>query len=423
MSNWSLVCHVETAEGGSVVAITEDGGRFSSKTLSVASGSGKDLALKPLFFGVVGDQMIVMDPEARSLGLRRALESDAFPSYAYRDDVNQHVWFMNDGDKKTGNDVLHCGENGSTVMVVRQTDNKNKPAELVDVICVGRGHHVTTFTEPSDAQPDMPKRAFVSNLLDGSISVLGNDPADKKTYLKVFDTINLAEADKEDSGQQAIPNNAFPHGKVYSAVTGMIYSLNNGYGTVAVIDPIKNEIVDRINLKKSSNLLLAPNGKFLIGKGADRKSDSEHVVGVLTVIDAVSREVTEVIEIPDLYPSVYRFSPDGAKLYVTSAATGKDVQKENLSIDTVSIYDTSALPAISLSKVVKVGVADCGRRPIAFYAPEGKARYVFIPNPTDGTVTVLDGDSDEVLATVDTGTANAKDVNFSFWDGGDVFGA
>ena len=227
---------------------------------------------------------------------------------------------------------------------------------------------------------------------------------------------------RKKSGDDSIPNNAFPHGKEFSARTGKIYSLNNGYGTVAVIDPVSASIEGRIELKKSSNLLLSPDGRFLISKGADRKSDAGHVLGRLSVIDTDSNSVVTTLDLPDVYPSVYRFSPDGSRLYVTTAATGKGSQRENLDITSLLIYDATVLPELKLIRRVTVGKADCGRRPIAFYAPSGEPVRTFIPNPTDGTVTILDGSNDEVLDTVSISDAPISDINFSFWRG-DIYGA
>ena len=418
--HWTLVCHCDHGGTGTATLITPDGAGFASMTLDTAGPSGGHGMRQPRFLGVGEKNLaVVLEPETRELMTRPELFDDAFPAYAYRDRENGLVWFMNDGDKKTGNDDLNCGDRGSTVAVIR---NEGAGGKLIKIICVGRGHHVTTFTAPTPDRPDMPRRAFVSNLIDGSITVLGNDPNDTESYLNVIDTINLCEADKEESGEASIPNNAFPHGKEFSPATGKIYSLSNGYGTVAVIDPVTNTIEDRIELKKSSNLLLSPDGRYLVGKGADRKSDPEHVLGRLSVIDLAQRKVVASLDIPDVYPSVYRFSPDGSRLYVTTAATGKGTQRDNLDLTSLLVYDAGALPELKLLKTVSLGKADCGRRPIAFYAPAGKPVYTFVPNPTDGTMSILNGDSDDVVDTVRISDGPIDEVNFSFWRG-DIYGA
>jgi DNA-binding beta-propeller fold protein YncE len=178
-------------------------------------------------------------------------------------------------------------------------------------------------------------------------------------------------------------------------------------------------IESRIDMKVSSNLLLSPDQRFLIGKGADRKMDEDHVLGRLTVIDIDQQKVVTKLDMPDVYPSVYRFSPDSTRLYVTTAATGKGGQRDNLNVDTLFVYDASALPELNLLREVKVGVADCGRRPIAF---DNDGAFVFIPNPTDATVTILNAGDDSYVTTVSIGDQAADEINFSFWRG-DNFGA
>jgi hypothetical protein len=415
---WSLVCHLDDDGSGDVAIITRQGEGFVVKRLPGGAESGLEAERRPLFLGVdAADQFVILSAEDRSIRSQGQLPADAFPIYSYREPKTGYVWFVSDGDKDSGNDVLNCGTSGSPVIVVRGNDNGE--GELVRLICMGRGHHVVSYVEPCERHPAMPARVFVSNLLDGSICVVANDPADSASYLQVIETINLCESGKEKDGRMAIPNNAFPHGQVYSSRTGKIYSFNNGYSTVAVIDPISCAIEALIEMKVSSNLLMSPDERFLIGKGADRKSDAEHVMGRLSVIDIDQGKVVTTLDLPDVYPSVYRFSPDGTRLYVTTAATGKGVQHDNINMNSLLVYDATALPELRLLREVTVGVADCGRRPLAF-DPQGQ--FVFIPNPTDATVSILNGADDTVVETIRVGDGPATEVNFSFWRG-DVYGA
>ena len=194
----------------------------------------------------------------------------------------------------------------------------------------------------------------------------------------------------------------------------MIYNLNNGYGSVVVIDPRSNTIEASYKMPVSSNLLLSPNGRFLIGKGVDRKTDPDHLLGRLTVMDATTGEIAANVELADVYPSVYRFNRDGSKLYVSTAATGKGQQKANSKLAALLVFDSSALPALKLVKEVAVGTADCGRRPFAFYDQDG-AQSVLIPNPSDGTLSILDGSSDTVVDTITLNSEPIDEVNFMYW--------
>jgi len=419
--NWSFVCHLNYGSTGAISIISHDGNQAGTFNIASGNESGLDISHKPVFLGADDEaNIILLNPENKQIKRHTQFPADAFAAYAYRDPDNNRIWFMNDGDKETGNDVLNCGDKGASVTVIENTGatGSNVVPKLLRTICVGRGHHVTTFTSPSSSAPAVPHRAFVSNLMDGTISVIDNDPNQSDTFLKVIDTINLCEPDKEDNGKKTIPNNAFPHGMAFSHATGKLYNLNNGYRTIAVIDPVNNTVEDTIELESSSNLLLSPDGCFLIGKGVDRKSDQDHVIGKLSVLDPQSKTLHKVIDLPDIYPSTYRFNADGTKLYVTSAATGKGKQKDNIKIDTVLIFDSSNLPDLTLFKEVQVGVADCGRRPIAFLERNGQTNLVLVPNPTDSTVTVLDGKDESILETISVGKGPVTEFSFSFWDGG-----
>ena len=414
---WSFACHLSGGDTGSLVVVEHRGGKTRVVPVESAAASGLPEGQRPVLIGLAPDHtLLMMDAVTKEVSRHRQLPRDAVPTYAYVDPATATYWMVNDGDKDNGVDVVNCGSGGSPVIVVKGLGNTQAP-EVLKTICLGRGHHVTTFIAPSPQAPRAPHVVFASNLLDGTISVIGNDPADAATFLRIIATINLSDPRHEDGRREAVPNNAFPHGMVFSPLTGKVYNMNNGYGTVAVIDPVTHAVETTVTMKVSSNLLLSPDGRFLIGKGADRKSNPEHVIGRLSIMDAVNNTLSGTVDLPDVYPSVYRFSSDGAKLYVTTAATGKGKQKDNLKLDTLLVFDTSALPAIKLIKEVRVGRADCGRRPIAFIDQGGRDVRVFVPNTSDGTLSILDGASDTVLETVEIGRPDRVEINFSFWAG------
>lgn len=423
--SWSLVCYAGDEQTGTISVIRHDGatGRTTVKALDTETSGDPDS--RPVFINTTqDDQAAMLDPVSKRIYVQNTFPAMARPDHMYRDVDKAQLWLGNDGDKDTGNDVLNCGENGSSVTVIQndiQAGKPDVPAKVLKTLCVGRGHHVTTFTFPSSSAPATPLRAFVSNLMDGTISVVGNDPADSATYLKVIATINLCEPAREKNGITGVPNNAAPHGMVYSPLTGKVYNMNNGYGTIAVIDPLTNSVEDSIYVGTSTNALLSPDGRFIVCKGADRKSDENHVIGKITVLDVVTKAASETMDLADVYPSVYRFSADGKKLYLTTASTGNKTQKANLKMNTLLVFDSSALPMLRLSKEVAVGVADCGRRPIAFLEQDGVFTRTFVSNPTEGTLSVLDGD-DQVLETVAVSTQPVPALHF-YSDEGRLLGA
>lgn len=408
-SNWSLACFQDYGKTGSVAIIQCKDGDISVRQIAKGDNSGADNAKRPIYLSCdENGKAVMMDAVDKTISLSETVPEDAFGIYYYPDTQQEVMWCTIDGDKESGSDPVNCPQGGAAVMAM---SGHGEQTTLHKVIGLGPGHHVVTTINHSD----FPKKAFISSLLDGSLAVIANDPQ-SSDYLSIIENISLCQSDKEKDGRDGIPNNAFPHGMAFSALTGKIYCLNNGYGNINVVDPLTHKIETLIEMKVSSNLLLSPCGQFLIGKGADRKGNPDHVMGRLCVVDVVKQNMATVIDLQDIYPSCYRFSPKGDKLYVTTAATGKGTQKDNLIYDTLYVYDTTNLPQLRLQKEIKVGQADCGRRSICFLKEGDQTPYVFVSNPSDGSVTILDAD-DNIVDTVTIGEPGASETAFSYWDG------
>lgn len=403
-----LMCHQSYADGSGTLAVVSFNGKIHQVTSVKTNLNRLD---KVFYLNYTHQQVVIFDAAKQHLSLEKELPKMAFPAYHYYDRVLQHVWMVNDGDEENGIDPF-CANGGASATVI---DNSHpQQPKLLKTICMGRGHHVMSFISCQDHTGNSIRRAFASNLQEGTISVIDNQP-DSAQYLQIIQTINLLEIEHEKDPTTNIPNNAFPHGMVYSPVTRKLYNLNNGYGTIVVIDPLSMRIENRIPMKFSSNLLLSPEGKYLIGKGADRKSDAAHVIGYLSVVDVTTTKTSVVSELVDFYPSTYRFSSDGKKLYVTSASTGNDLQKAKLKTDAIYVYDATALPLLHLIQEITVGQAHCGRRPLA-YVDEAKPTFIYFANPTEGTLSIVSS-ADQVVETVKIGAENAAEVTFSYWDG------
>ncbi len=395
--DFSLAYYAGDRKTGSVSVVRRRAGALDVRQLENSDESGLDKPLKPIFIGLTeNDQVITLDPKSKKISISDKFIPDAFAAHIYSDPVSSRDYFMYDGDdKKTGNDALNCGTNGSSVTVMENTTSSR--VKYLKTICVGRGHHQCNFSYPSEQAPDVPKQAYVSNLIDGTLSVIGNDPEKTDSYLQVVTTINLCEPDKEAFDEIQVPNNAFPHGLVYSKVSGKVYNLNNGYGTVVVIDPVSNEIEKRIPFKGFSNLFISPCGRYIFGRGADRKSDPAHCIAKLAVLDVMSGEVLDTIDLPDVYISKYFFNPEGSRLYLTTSASGSDEQQANIKNDAVLVFDLCALPTLTLVKELRLGSAT---GTLDFQAPTGKTELVFASNSSEGVVTLICGESDEVLETL-----------------------
>ncbi len=397
---FSLGYYSSDRKTGALAVIDYRQGQARIHTIASEPESDLDKALKPIFVGLSEDrQVVLLDPKSKAIRIQDSFPADAFPAHIYSDPKSSRDWFMNDGDKQTGNDTLNCGDQGSSVTVV---DNSNSAeAKYLATICVGRGHHQACFSYPTEHAPQVPSQAYVSNLKDGSISVIGNDPSDPANYLKVIATINLCEPEKEaEMVEPAIPNNAFPHGLAYSPLSGKIYNLNNGYGTIAVIDPLTHAIERRIDFKGHSNLFMTPGGRYLIGRGADRKSDPEHVLAKLTVLDVSDNRITDSLTLPDIYISKYFFNPEGDTLYLTASSSGSPEQQQNLKTDALLMFDMSALPELRLRQELRLG-SPAGT--LDFIQQDGKTRLIASSNAGQGEVLLLDADSGEVVERIAVG--------------------
>ncbi|HHJ80925.1 MAG TPA: hypothetical protein ENJ65_04755 [Candidatus Tenderia electrophaga] len=391
--DFTLAYYSGDRKTGSVTVVSRRDGQVQTKQLPVAAESGKDKELKPIFVGLTeAGQSITLDPETKAISISDEFIADAFPAHIYTDPNANRDWYMYDGDKETGNDALNCGGKGSSVTVVENTDSS--AVKYLKTICVGRGHHQCNFSYPSEQAPQVPSQTYVSNLKDGTLSVIGNDPAKPDSYLQVVATINLCEADKEDFDGAQIPNNAFPHGLVYSKVSGKMYNLNNGYGTIAVIDPLSHEIEQRIPFKGFSNLFVSPCGRYVIGRGADRKSDPKHVIAKMAVLDVTTNEVLDKIDLPDVYISKYFFNTEGSKLYLTTSSSGSEQQQANLKSGVVVVLDLTKLPKLVFTTELSL---DSPAGTLDFLALDGKTELVFASTSQEGVVTIISADTDQVI--------------------------
>jgi len=391
---------------GSISTITRKAGKTTVTALKNAQDTGLDKALKPIFIGLTEDQQVILlDPKSKEITFQDDFPVDAFPAHIYSDPNSSRDLFMNDGEKETGNDTLNCGDQGSSISVVENIASSS--AKYLGTTCVGRGHHQATFSYPSPQAPNVPNTIYISNLKDGTLSAIGNDPANAETYLKVITTINLCEPDKDDAEAGAVPNNAFPHGLVYSQVSGKVYNLNNGYGTIAVIDPVTNSIEELIAFKGHSNLMISPDGRYIIGRGADRKSDADHVVAKLSVLDTATNEIVDKADLADIYISKYYFNLEATRLYLTTGSSGSDEQKANIKSDALLVFDLTALPELKLINEVRLGSPSGS---LDFLLVDGGDSLAFSSNSSQGELLVLNGSSGDIIEriAVNDGVAHSR---------------
>ncbi len=408
-------------------------------TLGVDPGDMVATTKNHVFVNVTGSNIVAkLDPIGDQVQWKANVPSGLRPLHLYLDPEGTRVWALNDADKTTGIDTLttECRDKamGSVTWIQNHGSGGDPPGGGATpppsgpipskIICVGKGHHKAAFSVPSPQHPTVPRRAFVSNIKDGTLSVIDNEPA-SPTYLTLIGTIDLCDGVKQTGGcdtDLATSNGSAPHGIDFSPVSGKLYNANVGYGTVAVIDPAfafdpgatagnAAAIVATIDIGFSNKLHASPDGRFVVVKGTDKQSDPDHVHGKLAVIDVADNSFIQT-NLPDRHPDNFEFTPDGKKLYVATATSGSGNQLTNLKNDVLLAFDASALPNLTLLKEIKVGVGTGGHRSLAMQEHDGKAERLFIPGVCteavdqngcklgEGIVSVVDAQDDRVEDTV-----------------------
>lgn len=395
--DFRLACYLSDRKTGRLVIVQRRDGRTRVEHLPQAPATELPPLERPVLVGVdEEDRVILWDPRDIYLSFEDALPADAFAAHCYPDPYSSRAFFMNDGDKENGNDTVHCGHEGSSVTAME--DINSAIARHLATVCVGRGHHQAEYTGPSDKRPDMPRLLWVSSLKDGTLDVVVNDfdRVDDLTLVKRFD---LREPEREEGEG----NHAFPHGTAYSEHTGRVYNLNNGYGNVVEIDPYHLEVTRRVDFPGHSNLFAVPGGRWLIGRGADRKSDPEHVLARLSVLDPEGLEVCHSLTLQDRYLSKYFFDPEGRRLYLTTGASGSEAQRANLRDTVLLAFDLDGLPTLREPREVDLG----GAVGTLEFLPgaDGGMGLVACSVGDRGVIALLDAETLEVVEEIELGVA------------------
>jgi YVTN family beta-propeller protein len=428
----ALVFVGDSANGMVAVISHHGGGNEVLPPIPVGSSSVGDITISEenhVFVNVTANnQIAAIDPlvEGNPV-LENFLPSGTSPVHAGRDPSDGTlIWVMNDGDATSGA-CATAGPGGTAVSSVTVIQNHTVPGggggstvdtlgEVRAEVCVGRGHHKVTFSYPSTDHPGAPRRAFVSNITDGTVSVIDANPA-SPTFAAVIATLDLCDSAKESAPCDANPataNEAEPHGIAYSPVSGLVYNSNEGYGTVAVIDAESATlfdvdastpgVIDAIDIGFVGKAHVSPNGHFLVVVGVDTTSNAAHVTGKLSVVN-VADHTFQTADLPDITPDSFEFTPDGDKLYVgTAMSFDNATQAGHLKNDVLLSFNTSALPAPLPPWIeIRVGISSEEHRSLAIQEHDGEASHVWVANPDDGTVSVVDVESDTVVDTLEVG--------------------
>lgn len=158
-----------------------------------------------------------------------------------------------------------------------------------------------------------------------------------------------------------------------------------------------------LNTGFSGATRLSADGRFFFVRGTDTQSDATRVTGKLAIVNVADDSFT-VVDLPDFSPRSLAFTADGRKLYIASGASGNTDQKASQKSNVVSVFDTTALPALPLVKAIIVGATTAGRS-IGILEHDGEATHVFATNRADATVSVIDAQTDTEIDKVQVGGA------------------
>jgi DNA-binding beta-propeller fold protein YncE len=365
------------------------------------------------------NKVATIDPLSGAIPVHEAnLATGTRPVHIYRDPTDGEViWSMNDGDNTggTGDDLINCAtQTGSSVTILHNSHlgPGGNPPRVEKTICLlADGHHVAAFSSGT-----VLKRAFVSSETGGEIAVIDNEPA-SPTQWAMIHRIDLCDTTKETTqttpatcnpenptGTAAFtPNNARPHGIRWSKLTQKVYSIQEGYGQIAEIDPSTLAVTRTFELTGTPYTAygITPDGRFLLLRGQTTAPQAT-TLGVLDI--SVNPPVRTDFTIPELNgtsPGSFKFSPDGRRFYILAGNSAASTKR-----DVLFAFDSSALPTLTLLReidLVPTGTLAHGLDVLAQGA--GTATYIVVSNRTANNISIINATDNQRKQEVAVGPA------------------
>ncbi|MDH5670082.1 MAG: hypothetical protein OEY86_18945 [Nitrospira sp.] len=343
------------------------------------------------------------------------------PVHIYRDSTDGEImWSMNDGDNlggpaTAGDDLINCAaQTGGSVTILHNSHlgPGAVPPTVVTTVCLlADGHHVAAFSSGAG----IPKKAFVSSTTAGEIAVIGNDPLIPSEYHQLIGRIDLCtNAGESANGQGACdvnadvantpntPNTSNPHGIRFSNLTHKVYSIQQGYGEIAEIDPDTLLITKRFDLNGTgyTSYGISPDGRFLLLRG-DLNPGPGTKLGVIDLGTAGNPQTDFVIpELDGASPGSFKFSPNGKRFYILAGTSGS--KKDRLFAFDASTL-TAATPSLTLLREI-VLVSTGGHSFDVLVQGAGEATYLVVSNSVDDSVSIINATDNLIKDTVKVGT-------------------
>ena len=413
-------------DSGNVVVNTIDAAEFENVALGDMQVSNGDWVFVNL---TAANKVATIDPLTAATPTHEVnLPAGTRPVHSYRDaNDGEVIWSMNDGNDAagatSGDDLVNCStQTGGSVTVMHNSHlgPGATPPRVLRTICVlADGHKVTAFSSGAG----VPKRAFVSSEVGGEIAVI-DDQEGSPTYLQMIHRIDLCKPTKETCNNESLtalttpftPNGSGPHGIRWSKLTKKVYSIQEGYGEIAEIDPTTFEITKTFDLAGTpyTGYGISPDGRFILLRG-ETTNPQAIKLGVIDL--SATNSVIANLNIPELDgtsngsfttgSASFKFSPDVKRLYlIVGNSSSATVTKK----DRLFAFDSSTLsatpPALTLLPNGEISLLQTGRHSMDVLAQgAGEAKFVVVSNNgAPGSVSIINAADNQIKQHVAVGT-------------------
>ncbi len=402
-------------DSGNAVVNTIDAAEFENVALGDMQFSKEDWIFVNL---AAANKVATLDPLTAATPVHEAnLATGTRPVHMYRDrNDGEVIWIMNDGDNAAGttspgDDLINCAASGGGSVTVVHNSHLGPggtPPTVLGTTCVlADGHKVAAFAEN--------KRVFVSSETGGEIAVLDGDEA-SSNYRKMIARIDLCKSTKETipcNNESATPlttpftpNASGPHGIRWSTLTKKVYSIQEGYGEIAEIDPDTLAITKTFDLAGTpyTGYGISPDGKYLLLRGETTAPQTTKlgVIDLSATTPVIANLTTTELDtaLNGTSPGAFKFSPDSKRFYILAGNGATATKKDRLfAFD----WTTVAPPALTLLREIPL-VATGGHGFDVLAQGAGEAKYLAVSNATPAnSLTIINATDHQEKQTVPVG--------------------
>ncbi|MGE0643512.1 MAG: YncE family protein [Nitrospira sp.] len=398
-------------DSGNAVVNTIEAAEFENAALGDMQFSNGDWVFMNL---AAANKVATIDPLTAATPVHEAnLATGTRPVHLYRDrNDGEVIWIMNDGDNAAGtttpgDDLINCATSGGGSVTVVHNSHLGPggtPPSVLGTTCVlADGHKVAAFAEN--------KRVFVSSETGGEIAVLDGDET-SANYRKMIARIDLCKSAKEttpcnDESATPIttaftPNASAPHGIRWSTLTKKVYSIQEGYGEIAEIDPATLAITKTFDLAGTpyTSYGISPDGKYLLLRG-ETTAPQATKLGVID-LSAASPAIAD-LTIPELdgtSAGAYKFAPNSGRFYILAGNGATATKKDRLfAFD----WTTVAPPSVTLLREIPL-VSTGGHGFDVLAQGAGQAKYLAVSNAAPAnSLTIINATDNQEKQTVPVG--------------------